>query len=47
MMGSLKLLDTHLQSLETILETFLFPETVQVLTKSTPSVQSSIQTPFV
>ena len=42
-MESLKLLYTHLQSLGTILETFHFPLTVQVLSKSTPSVQSSIR----
>ena len=42
-MGSLKLLYTHLQNLTAILETFYFPQTVRVLSKSTPNVQSSIK----
>ena len=43
MMGSLKVLYTHLQSLGTILETFHFPLTVQVISKSIPNIQSSIK----
>ena len=43
MMKSLKLLYIHLQSLVTNLETFHFPLTVQVFSKSTLSVHSSIK----
>ena len=41
--GSLKILYAHLQNLGTILETFHCPLTVQVLSKSIPSDQSSIK----
>ena len=42
-MGSLKVLYTHLQSLGTILETFHFPLTVQGIPKFTASIQNSIK----
>ena len=42
-MGSLKLLYAHLQTLGAILENVRFRQAVQALSKSTPSVPSSIK----